>query len=184
MENQKYTSKETSMNKHKVPKLATAIARRCQEIKISGLNILDYGGGKYDTATECLAKFGLKNNIYDPYNRTPEENKEALSVFNYDMVMMSNVLNVIAEPGVRNHVIHDAYDHLRIGGVLAIKVYEGNRSGIMTVSEKRGSCQLNKKTSDYIPEVVHVFGERQVTCENLYGVKIIFAMKGEINHVN
>jgi len=179
MENQKYTSKGTSMNKHKVPKLATAIARRCQDIKISGLNILDYGGGKFDTATEYLAKFGLKNNIYDPYNRTPEENKAALSVISYDMVMMSNVLNVIAEPGVRNHIIHDAYNHLRIGGVLAIKVYEGNRSGIMTVSEKRGSCQLNKKTSDYIPEVIHVFGERQVTCEYLYGVKIIFATKGD-----
>ena len=179
MENQKYTSKETSINKHKVPALVRAFAKVCEDTKTTDLDILDYGGGKYDTATEYLAKFGLRNHIYDPYNRTPEENKAALENWEYDVVLLSNVLNVIAEPGVRNHILHEIYDHLSYGGLLLVKVYEGNRSGIMTVNEKNNSCQLNKKLSEYIPELVHVFGENFVIRRTVNGVQIILAMSGE-----
>lgn len=175
MEGQKYDSALTSVNSHKVPALTRIIAEKYQG---TNLDILDYGGGKYDNATEFLKTVSIKNRVYDPFNRTPEENNWAMSKTDYSVVMLSNVLNVIAEKEIRLRILHDIQDHMASSGSLFIKIYEGNRSGIMTVNEKRKSCQLNKKTSEYLPEVLEVF--KNVRRERIRGVAVIIAEKEEV----
>lgn len=119
---QKYTSANTSINKTKVPAIFHRI--RWQP----GTTNLDWGGGKYDTATEYLKRFQVKNVIYDPFNRSQEENAAALAG-TYDTATLSNVLNVIAEPEIRKEAVLGALGHLKPGGALYISIYEGNHSG-------------------------------------------------------
>ena len=60
---QEFTSAKTSINKNKVPALFKLAVFKPDTVN------LDYGGGKFDTATEYLKKFNVTNLIYDPYNR-------------------------------------------------------------------------------------------------------------------
>lgn len=120
---QQYSSANTSINSTKVPALFRKI--RWQ----AGTRNLDWGGGKYDTATEYLKELGVVNRIYDPFNRSPAENDAALACTCYDTATLSNVLNVIAERDVRIAAVAGAMQHLKPGGKLYISVYEGNHSG-------------------------------------------------------
>lgn len=119
---QKYTSANTSINSTKVP----AMFRRVRWDP--GTKNLDWGGGKYDTATRYLETKGVQNVIYDPFNRSEAENAAALAS-TYDTATLSNVLNVIAEPEIRKEAVLGALAHLKTGGMLYISVYEGNHSG-------------------------------------------------------
>ena len=61
---------------------------------------LDIGGGKYDLMTDALKEKGVKNLIYDPFNRPLEHNLkiiEELEDHTMDTVTMFNLLNVIKE---------------------------------------------------------------------------------------
>jgi hypothetical protein len=111
---------------------------------------LDYGGGRYDTATNYLEGFGIENHVYDPYNRSSEHNTEALS-HEFDSVTLLNVLNVIESPQERREVIRDAYGRLK-EGLMIIQIYEGNKSGFGTISKKQ-TYQGNRKTEFYVEEV-------------------------------
>lgn len=111
---------------------------------------LDYGGGRYDTATNYLEGFGIENHVYDPYNRSAEHNTEALS-HEFDSVTLLNVLNVIESPQERREVIRDAYSRLK-EGVMIIQIYEGDKSGVGTISKKQ-TYQGNRKTEFYVDEV-------------------------------
>ena len=73
---QKYASACTSVNNKKVTALSRVIAAKYRG---TGWDVLDYGGGKYDTVTEFLKEQHIHNHIYDPYNRSAEENDESLS---------------------------------------------------------------------------------------------------------
>ena len=172
MGEQKYSSACTSVNNRKVPALARIIAS-----KYAGTNwdVLDYGGGKFETTTEFLQGVSMKNHMYDPFNRTPEENVETMSRTNYPVAMLSNVLNVIAEPEVRLQILRDVRDHMDPSGSLFIKIYEGDGSGIIKINKKRNSCQLNKKTQEYLPEVFQVFDH--VRYEKICGIPVIIAEK-------
>ena len=173
MAEQKYKSATTSIKK-KVPFLS----RILQEYYASeGDVVLDYGGGKYDTATDFLKEFGITNVIYDPYNREPEENAQALAKDDYDFVVLSDVLNVVAEKQIRKEIIQDAWRHLREGGILLVKIYEGDGSLIIKVNEKRNSCQLNQDTYFYFWEIrdEHLF--RNIKLLTKDGKKIIEAIK-------
>lgn len=172
MGEQKYKSAITSVNNHKVTALARVIASKYAD---TNWDVLDYGGGRFDTTTEFLKTVHIRNHVYDPYNRSSEENLEALSRKNYVLVMLSNVLNVIAEQEVRLKILQDIRDHMCSVGSLYIKIYEGNKSGIMTISEKRNSCQLNKKTEEYLDEVFQIF--EHVRLERICGVPVIIAEK-------
>lgn len=176
---QRYKSACTSVNAGcKIPRLARAVAwpghRREKPVMV-----LDYGGGKYDTATRFLEKYNIINHIYDPFNRSPEENERALSKTDYDVVMLSNVLNVIMEPEIRKEVLTNCWNHLRNYGGLFIKIYEGDKSGILKVNEKKNSCQLNRELEDYIPEVQEVFKDGDVFRTSNDGVPFIWAQKRE-----
>lgn len=142
------TSKNTSINKTKVPALF-------KRVDSWGFSNLDLGGGKYDTATEYLLSKGCVNFIYDPYNRSEEENKLAL-MHNYATCTISNVLNVIQAPQDRENLLKLAYDHLQKGGKCFITVYEGNKSGVGSIT-KKDCWQENRLLSSYISEVEKYF---------------------------
>ena len=120
---------------------------------------LDYGGGKYDNATEYLAKKEVNNLIYDPYNRTEKHNNEVLTLIEEsggaDTATCSNVLNVIKELEVRREILQHMRKLVKVGGDIYITVYEGSGDG----NERETKCgyQLNRKTEDYVAEIEKTF---------------------------
>lgn len=148
---QEYTSAATSINCSKVPAVFKKIWWSANLIN------LDIGGGKFDTATNYLDSLGVRNLIYDPYNRSEAHNKQILAFLaeygKVDSATLSNVLNVIKEPEVRRELLLFAQKHAR---KVFITVYAGNDSGISKAS-KTGCWQENRKLTDYVQEVKTVF---------------------------
>lgn len=150
-------SAETSINSTKVPaifrKLPWSKAKlACQSNFVN----VDIGGGKFDTATEYLQQFGIKNLIFDPYNRDLSHNLKVIMEVAVDpanTATISNVLNVIKEKEKRLDVLRTAK---KWANVVFIKVYEGNKSGIGK-NTKKGCWQENRRTENYISEVMEVF---------------------------
>lgn len=150
-----YTSANTSVNKSKVPVLFKKI------LWIPNTRNVDIGGGKYDTATEYLAMQGVENLIYDPYNRSSENNKEIMLKFFFHMAdtsTISNVLNVIKEKENRIDVLKLAR---RWSKMTYITVYEGNKSGIGKES-KKGCWQENRCLNSYVQEVEEIFNRVKI----------------------
>lgn len=118
----------------------------------------DLGGGRCDLATDWLALRGVQNVIYDPFNRSPEHNTDAMLRLRGGQAhtaTVSNVLNVIAEPEVRQAVIATARDAVGIGGTAYFTVYEGNGSGVTGPSTK--GWQENRKVDTYLGEIGELF---------------------------
>lgn len=136
---QKYSSSNTSINSAKPPRLASAI----DWTKLKGSTILDYGGGKYDNFKEYLSKYDIKLAIFDPFNRSPEENQLALST-KYDLVVCCNVLNVIDDEQEIKRIVKIMTDK---GRFLCI-CYEGDKTGIGKQTGK-DQYQQNQKTEYY-----------------------------------
>ena len=164
---QEFSSASTSLNQ--VPALF-----KNPQVNFSGLN-LDYGGGKYDTATEFLADQGIESVVYDPFNRTPEHNSAVINKVRRnggaDTVTCANVLNVIKEPAARTVVIRNIYKYLKPGCPAYFSVYEHTRGEGPTGGNK---YQLARKTAEYIPEIAAIFGEENVVRKG----KLIIAYKG------
>ena len=150
---QKYSSANTSINSSKLPVIFSLI-----DFKPNTVN-LDYGGGKFDNATEFLAQKDVKNLIFDPYNRSSAHNQEMLKEIRdnggADTATLSNVLNVIQEKEIRKEVLENIKKLLKPSGTLYITVYEGK--GNSEESETKAGYQLNRKTADYIDESAEVF---------------------------
>lgn len=165
---QAYSSAVTSINKNKVPRIFKAIKWQPGTIN------LDYGGGRFDTATEYLRTQGVQNYIYDKYNRTDTENNGALSHAPYSSVVLSNVLNVVHELEERIAILNHIKSLLTPNGTLYVSVYEGNKSGVEKVDQKRNSCQLNRITKSYVTEIASVFNKNEISIKNN-----IIIVKGE-----
>ena len=104
---QKYTSKNTSVNKTKLPLVYSKI----DWSKLKGKKVLDYGAGKYtDHIREFLKSYKIKYFPFDPYNCSDKENNAALHA-NVDVIICSNVLNVILE----DEIIHNIHKFIRLG---------------------------------------------------------------------
>lgn len=163
---QEYSSASTSLNQ--VPALF-----KNPQVIFNGLN-LDYGGGKYDTATMYLADRGIESVVYDPYNRTPEHNAASINKVRKnggaDTITCANVLNVIKEPAARMVVIRNIYKYLKPGCAAYFSVYEHTRGEGPTGGNK---YQLARKTSEYVPEIASIFGEDNVQRKG----KLIIAYK-------
>lgn len=146
MKKQKYTSADTSINSKKKPAIYRMIKNRVDE----NTQVLDYGCGKY------FDNYELSDNYsgYDPYNR---DDKSVLDK-KYDVVLCSNVLNVIMELEQRIDLLNTLKG---LADKVFITVYEGNGSGKGKVT-KKDCYQLNRKRGDYIPELVSVFGKGNV----------------------
>lgn len=150
---QEYTSKNTSINSTKLPKIFSLVLFN------SGTTNIDYGGGKFDNATEYLASQNVDNYIYDPYNRTEEHNEEVIEIIKAkggaDSATCSNVLNVIKEPEVRRNVLENMKELVKPMGNIYITVYEGSRDG--NEHPTKSGYQLNRKTEDYLEEIREIF---------------------------
>lgn len=170
---QEFTSKDTSINSTKLPAIYKLVDFP------EGSLVLDYGGGKFDNATEWLAEQNVKGLVYDPYNRTAEHNREVVREIRAnggaDITLCSNVLNVIKEPEARLTVLKNIRKLTKPSGKIYITVYEGKGTGEGKQS-KKDSYQLNRKTADYLDEVHLVFPDAERKG------KLIFATPaGEVN---
>jgi len=124
----------------------------------SGTVNVDIGGGRFNQATNFLADKNVTNYIYDPFNRTTEENRETVSqVANgqADTATINNVLNVIQEEENIDKVLKQADNALREGGTAYFNMYEGDRSGQGKQTTK--GYQRNQKTKDYLPKIKQFF---------------------------
>ena len=151
---QEFTSANTSINASKLPAIF-----RLVNFKPDTIN-LDYGGGKFDNATEYLKEKDVENLIYDPYNRTREHNTKVLNIIREnggaDTCTLSNVLNVVKEREIRIEILENIKELLKDDGTLYITVYEG--TGLADEKETKAGYQLNRKTRDYLEEIEEVFG--------------------------
>jgi hypothetical protein len=125
-------SKATSINA-----VASTFGR--VEFKRGSLN-LDYGGGRFESATKALADKGVDNVVYDPFNRSIAHNLGARLALarrgGADTVTVNNVLNVIAEDQALREVVEQAANGLREGGTAYFLIYESDGCG--------EPCQTNK----------------------------------------
>lgn len=155
---QEFTSRDTSINKGKLPAIYKLVSFE------PGQMVLDYGGGKFDNGSEYLAGIGAIGCIYDPYNRTSEHNRGVIRQIRdnggADVALCSNVLNVIKEPEARLNVLKNIRKLLKPSGKVYITVYEGSGSGEGKQSQD-DAYQLNRKTKDYLEEIRSVFPDAQ-----------------------
>ena len=136
---QSFTSKDTSINKGKLP----AIYRKLGN-KIRGMRVLDYGCGRYvDHIREHLESLDCTPYFYDPYNRPEEENYKWCSVCGYqndDVIICSNVLNVIDDDKTVNEIIHV------LGFFAKDKTGRGRQTG-------KDQYQRNEKAAAYLERI-------------------------------
>lgn len=156
---QEFSSANTSINSSKLPAVFNKVKFNPGTIN------LDYGGGKFDNATEFLANQDVDNLIFDKFNRSDEHNKNVIKKIRQnggaDTATCSNVLNVIKERDIRvNEVIKNIYSLLKSGGTAYFTVYEGTGAG--DSRETKAGYQLNKKTADYVEEIEEIFGKGNV----------------------
>jgi len=157
--NQEFSSKNTSINANRTPKVFSLISEM-QYWKKNSVN-LDIGGGKFNNVQEyfTLNNFNVKNLIYDPFNRSKEHNNKVFELLAHnaaDTVTISNVLNVIKEDANKEELINLAYKHLAPNGLLFISIYQGDRTGIGSQTGK-DQWQENKKTLEYLPMIKNKF---------------------------
>lgn len=152
---QEYTSANTSINSSKLPAIFKLV-----NLSPNTIN-LDFGGGRFNNASEYLATKDVTNLIYDPYNRSSEHNKNVLDVIRKnngaDTATCSNVLNVIKEENARHTVIQNIYNLLKSNGTAYFTVYEGTGKG--NEGATKSGYQLNRKTVDYVDEIKEVFSD-------------------------
>lgn len=150
---QEFTSENTSINSTKLPAIFKMVSFE------PGTTNIDYGGGRFDNVADYLTKYDVINLVYDPYNRTPQHNKEVIKTLRRaggaDTATCSNVLNVIKEPEVRKNVLENISKIVKPGGKVYITVYEGSGKG--DEGPTKAGYQLNRKTADYLDEIREVF---------------------------
>lgn len=152
MNEQKFSSKGTSVN-DRLPAVIKLMDRA--GVMWDGARVLDYGCGRYP---DHVARYAMNRGAagvrsYDKYHHIDRTIGTADTVILSDVVILSNVLNVIDDADVRAAVIRDCIDHMARDGVLYITVYDGDKSGI---GKQTGpdSWQENRKTADYIDEII------------------------------
>ena len=119
-----------------------------------GMRNLDLGGGACEHATELLREHGIKQLVWDPFNRSKSHNRgvrQRLKRNKPDTVTITNVLNVIAERSARIALIATATATVKKSGLVFVQIYEGDRSG-RPRRTSRGH-QQNRTTQSYVKEV-------------------------------
>lgn len=159
---QSYSSAVTSLNQ--ISRVHTKIEWEPNTV------VLDYGGGKFDKATEYMKDKGVLNLVYDPFNRSASHNQEVLDYLKEyggaDSVICANVLNVIQEDSVVENVLQDLDKYCKTGGTIYICVYKGNGSGEGKFDDNRDSYQRNMKTKGYLPIIEKMYPNYDVTIKN------------------
>lgn len=159
---QNYNSAVTSLNQ--VSRVHTSIDWQPNTV------VLDYGGGKFDKATEYMKDKGVLNLVYDPFNRSSVHNSEVLQYLNEyggaDSVICANVLNVIQEDDVVKNVLKDLDKYCKSGGKIYICVYEGAKTDVGKNDDKRKSYQRNMKTKSYLPIIEEMYPNYNISIRN------------------
>jgi hypothetical protein len=119
----------------------------------------DIGGGRFDAGTEFLSRQGVRNLVFDPFNRDEEFNRRVFGELKKgtDTATVSNVLNVIAEPEIRREVIRQAAKAIKPGGTAYFQIYEGDGDGVGRQTTK--GWQNNAKTASYLEDVEKYFSD-------------------------
>jgi hypothetical protein len=162
--NQEFTSKNTAINWKRglLPYLLTHVPYGSNDV------VLDYGGGTKESEALAMSYFAdtypdIEYVYYDKYWQNGSEQNQALrrvkQAGGADVALLSNVLNVIKEPEVRNDVLNHVKSLLKPGGKLYIYGYEGKkddqeRGGRATANDQ---YQTFMKTKDYLSEIHEVF---------------------------
>ena len=134
---------------------------------VAGTRNFDAGGGRLNTITHYLRDhFQVTNFVYDPFNRSEEENKKVLEQVeqgSFDTASSMSVLNVISTIEARREHLQLIYRALKPGGRAYFKIYKGDGSGIEFKGD--GRYQVNQGAEFFLPEITAVFGRMNVTCE-------------------
>lgn len=176
-EQQEHQSKLTSLSQ--VPSTLKAVERAhgWQEGTINA----DIGGGRFDHFTNELGRRGVTNYIYDPFNRSKEHNHRVASAVangRAHTATVNNVLNVIKEPEIREHVIKQAANAIKDDGKAYFLMHEGTSAdqekGSRVTKSKEGvtSWQEFRKAHTYIPEIERHFGK----VARIPGTNVLVAM--------
>lgn len=154
-EKQEYDSRETSQN-------FQAGGFKKIDWKPGTVN-LDYGGGKYEKATNWMLQQGVINLVYDKFNRSPEHNKQVLLLAKEATTTTCfNVLNVIKEEDIRKKVIKDCKRQKT--EKIYFTVYAGNGTGVGAPSRgKKSAWQNNKPLKEYLEEVRAVYPSSKIS---------------------
>jgi len=120
-----------------------------------GTSNFDIGGGKYEKGTDFLAKKGVTNLVYDPYNRSNEHNdmtwdagEEATTA------TIFNVLNVVPSRNKRIKLMRQA----KRGNIKTVYITAYKKDGDSIGRKTRDGWQNNMPLEEYLPEVQSVFG--------------------------
>lgn len=135
----------TSVNKDKVPALFT-LAAKAGLIK-PGCAVLDYGCGRWpEVAMGFLESQGAA--LVHSFDPAWFPDADRMLFEGYDLVCLSNVLNVIEKEIDRLYALKDAWDSLKPGGRLLVTVYEADASGASGPS-RDGCWQERRKLESY-----------------------------------
>jgi hypothetical protein len=132
---------------------------------------LDFGGGKYDKATEYFKSIGVNSFVYDRFGRTDEHNTKAwentILLGKCDTITCCNVLNVIKNDSERELCVQELYNmvshnYLNSKFTKWVKVY---------ISIYNGKCkkvdtdiQVCKPRDFYMPMLLNYFQEDSWNC--------------------
>lgn len=140
----------------------------------------DNGGGTHDYNTKFLLKhYGVENRVYDPFQRSDEENTKVLAEVekqSFDSATSMSVLNVIDHVPARFDHIYLSCQAIKAFGAAYFKVYENNRSG----KEEWHSYgyQANRQAKEFQEEVEQVFGKGNVVTDTLRHLIIAYKNSG------
>ena len=141
--------------KTSVPQIPAAYTDPNLKHVYRGSRNLDYGGGRFEKATEYLMTgLNCENLVYDPHCRTPAHNIDVIRNLDFDggikVISCLNVLNVLLDKEDRDQVIEavkylaNSYPSVKH---VVFQVYTVDSSGVSTKS------QLNKKPSWYFEDL-------------------------------
>ena len=135
----------TSVNKDKVPQLFTwAVGKGLIR---PGDFVFDLGCGRWPETTKgFLRENGV--DVIDQWDPNWFPDADYVPIEGYDVVCLSNVLNVIGDRAERIRALKMAWDALRPGGVMLVTVYEAEGDGASGPS-KDGCWQERRKLRSY-----------------------------------
>jgi hypothetical protein len=118
-----------------------------------GTRVLDYGCGRYQTGMDYLRHRGFEVVGIDPHALPEAVNDHNEQVVRQgweraQIVLVSNVLNVIPDYEDRCEALRRALSFVRRPGLVLVTVYEGSRDGVS--GETRDGWQENRSTGSYL----------------------------------
>ena len=152
---QEYTSEDTSQNQ--TPSTFTFYKFSPDD------RILDWGGGKYDTAKKTMEHTypGIKFEVVDKFNRTDAHNDRIKAEYKEEpanILTINNVLNVIKEKEAREDLLRESKEYLAPDGVAYILIHPDDGKGNSRVTKaskdpSKSSWQNAQKVDWYLDEV-------------------------------